>query len=316
MTKLYLAYGSNMNRAQMPRRCPAAKPVGPLVIDDARLVFRGVADIEYHQGGRVPVVLWSITDACELALDGFEGVSRGVYEKKMIPLDNGEEALTYVMCSGGIAPPTREYFDRIARGYADFGIDCEPLDIALKHSHVKLAHSPETRRRLVRNIAQGVTSTAPRPRHVPLSAVQDASRSGKEYDLCVHGWPSFACNECEHERYAPPSRPLEGGYNWSQKARANSKPQKCGPFCQCASCEYNRRAAKRAAAGHKDGKPTLAERLKEAERDYNRSKDGKPKGRKVSTDGRSFETVHKRTNKVVKKTRQTLDDYMKEKGYH
>jgi len=303
MTKLYLAYGSNMNRAQMARRCPKARALRAIVIDDARLVFRGVADIEHCAGASVPVVLWEITADCERSLDKFEGVAGGVYEKKLIPLDNGEQALTYVMCSNGIAPPTREYYERIKQGYADFKIDPEPLDVALKHSHVKQAHSPETRRRMVRNIAQGNTVTARRPMHVPLSAIDpETGRSNAperfagrgESGLCKHGWLKAQCEECNpndgltlpEALRRPVARPLEG-YNYSKEARANSKANSQQP----------------------------------------RSKAGQPKGRKVQTNGHDFESESpatrsavrynggKRSNTRVTKKRQNLTDYLKDKGY-
>jgi gamma-glutamylcyclotransferase (GGCT)/AIG2-like uncharacterized protein YtfP len=255
-TKLYLAYGSNMNKAQMARRCPKAKPLRAIVIDDARLVFRGVADIEYHKGASVPVALWEITAECEKALDRFEGVASGVYEKRMITLDNGEQALTYVMCNNGIAPPTRDYYERIKQGYADFGIDPEPLDVALKHSHVKQQHTAETRRRMARNMAQG-TVQARRPMHVPLSKVdpklgrrKDPHCGVNDFDTCRHGWPLGVCEECneaqgslqlvnsrrcEHGREPafctkcrelnerkPVARPVEG-YNYSAAAKRGTR---------------------------------------------------------------------------------------------
>ena len=292
MSKLYLAYGSNMSKAQMARRCPNARALRAIYIEDARLVFRGVADIEYCKGAKVPVALWEITETCERSLDKFEGVASGVYEKKMIPLDNGEQALTYVMCSNGIAPPTREYYERIKRGYADFGVDLEALDVALKHSYVKQAHSPETRRHMVRNIAQGNALPARRPNHVPLSAIEPPSQGNLDLD---------------RERFSTPvGRPLDEGYNWSHKARANSAPQRCGPHCQCEACEYKKRAERRAKAGHKDGKP---------------------QGRKMHSVGHDVEEVeaatrvfasrkYKRSNTRVTKTRQNLSDYLKEKGYN
>lgn len=40
-TNLYLAYGSNLNLAQMRYRCPTAKVVGYTYLPDRKLVFRG-----------------------------------------------------------------------------------------------------------------------------------------------------------------------------------------------------------------------------------------------------------------------------------
>jgi hypothetical protein len=42
---MYFAYGSNLNRKQMLRRCPTAKPVCAYRLLDWRLEFHGYADI-------------------------------------------------------------------------------------------------------------------------------------------------------------------------------------------------------------------------------------------------------------------------------
>ena len=54
--RLYFAYGSNINLDQMAYRCPAAQVVGPVVLEDYKLLFRGnargngVATIAPHKG--------------------------------------------------------------------------------------------------------------------------------------------------------------------------------------------------------------------------------------------------------------------------
>ena len=69
----YLAYGSNLNLEQMAHRCPTAKPVGPVVLKDYQLLFRGghgsaVATVEPFKGKTVPCLLWEITPTDEAAL--------------------------------------------------------------------------------------------------------------------------------------------------------------------------------------------------------------------------------------------------------
>ena len=76
--KLYIAYGSNLNREQMADRCPTARILGASMMDDWRLLFRGVregavATVEPCQGGSVPVLVWEISPADEAALDRYEG---------------------------------------------------------------------------------------------------------------------------------------------------------------------------------------------------------------------------------------------------
>ena len=47
---LYGAYGSNLNLSQMKVRCPNAEPFIRCYINNWRLVFKGVADIEKAPG--------------------------------------------------------------------------------------------------------------------------------------------------------------------------------------------------------------------------------------------------------------------------
>ena len=64
--KLYFAYGSNINLDQMAHRCPAAEVVGPVVLENYRLLFRGnrrgrgVATIVPHKGQMVHGLLWNV----------------------------------------------------------------------------------------------------------------------------------------------------------------------------------------------------------------------------------------------------------------
>jgi hypothetical protein len=127
-TSLYFAYGSNLSIANMRRRCPDAKPLEPLVLTRATLVFRCVADVEQrsHSKYKVPGGLWRITPDDREELDRFEGVSMGIYRRCFLRLTiDGKEqlALYYKMNETGIAPPEASYLDTIIRGYRDFGLD-------------------------------------------------------------------------------------------------------------------------------------------------------------------------------------------------
>lgn len=129
---LYIAYGSNLNMEQMQMRCPDAKPLGKLMLADWRLVFRGVADIEPHKGGILPIGLWSITDKCELALDVYEGYPR-LYGKRYFNI-KGKRYMTYTMNRQGITQPSKGYEQTIRDGYNDFKLPLGFLDEAVKHS--------------------------------------------------------------------------------------------------------------------------------------------------------------------------------------
>jgi gamma-glutamylcyclotransferase (GGCT)/AIG2-like uncharacterized protein YtfP len=120
------AYGSNLCVAQMALRCPAARPLGRMVLRDWRLVFRGVADIVPEHGAVCHGGVWRISPACEYELDRYEGVSRGLYRREYIPIKPtalGEvDMLVYLMNSTGVFPPSKDYLSVIREGYRDFGM--------------------------------------------------------------------------------------------------------------------------------------------------------------------------------------------------
>lgn len=137
--KLYVAYGSNMNLEQMSHRCPKAKVLGKGILKDYKLTFRGkykgVANIEPCKDKSVPVVLWEITEECERSLNLYEGYPN-LYIKKEVEVavnDEPKTAMVYIMANeytDMLAAPTEYYFNVIARGYSDNGINLEPLQIA------------------------------------------------------------------------------------------------------------------------------------------------------------------------------------------
>ena len=100
----YIAYGSNLNRAQMALRCPDAKVVGTGEIKDYELLFRGnrngaVATVEPKKGESVPVLIWEISPRDEFNLDRYEGYPR-LYGKEMLEVEmdgKREKMMAYTM---------------------------------------------------------------------------------------------------------------------------------------------------------------------------------------------------------------------------
>ncbi|WP_347057903.1 gamma-glutamylcyclotransferase family protein [Blastococcus sp. HT6-30] len=94
---LYAAYGSNMDPAQMVRRCPSSPHAGTGWIRGWRLTFGGEelgwegalatlvpADDDDGPGGGatgVFVALYDLTEADEQALDAWEGADSGLYRR-------------------------------------------------------------------------------------------------------------------------------------------------------------------------------------------------------------------------------------------
>jgi len=134
-SKLYAAYGSNLNREQMADRCPTAKVVGAGAMKGWRLLFRGaregaVATVEPFEGGSVPVLVWEITPADEAALDHYEGWPF-FYRKETVKVElNGKTvtAMVYIMNEGRpLGQPSCYYYAAILEGYRDAGFDVEIL---------------------------------------------------------------------------------------------------------------------------------------------------------------------------------------------
>lgn len=139
-TKLYLAYGSNLNLEQMKYRCPGAKVVGKTTLENYRLVFRGsqsgaVATVEKCDGFSVPVLVWQINAANEKSLDRYEGFPN-FYRKEYFYINlNGRKrkAMIYIMNEGRpINYPSRYYLNTILQGYKSAGFETDTLKNALE----------------------------------------------------------------------------------------------------------------------------------------------------------------------------------------
>jgi hypothetical protein len=133
--QLYWAYGSNLNLSHMARRCPGAVPLAAVAVGGLVLRFRRVADVEPLVGAVCSGGLWLITDECAEALDRYEGVGSGLYERRFMGIEyNGKvlRCLYYRMRAGGIAPPAESYFRTIAGGYRDFGLELSFLRRAVE----------------------------------------------------------------------------------------------------------------------------------------------------------------------------------------
>jgi len=126
--RLYFAYGSNMNRQQMGRRCPKASllGIGRLPNFEFRINRQGVATIAPREGGEVYGVLWYITPSDERSLDRYEGVPEA-YSKETVRVLNEAgvevQALTYIATDPSPGRPrSREYLKRILEGAEENGL--------------------------------------------------------------------------------------------------------------------------------------------------------------------------------------------------
>ena len=143
--KLYIAYGSNLDRRQMARRCPTAEVVCSGMLYGHELLFRGsqfgaVATVEPKPGACVPVLVWKIKPSDERALDLYEGYPH-LYEKESVAVrDHAGRQLTvmaYVMTDGdrwrSPALPSEYYYQGIREGYRQNGLPLSKLKQAWQH---------------------------------------------------------------------------------------------------------------------------------------------------------------------------------------
>ena len=146
---VFAAYGVGLNRAEMAKHCPTAKPIGTTELKNFNLAFRGgnasaVATIEKAKGGGVPALLWEITPQDEVALDRWIGVP-DLYRQDTVKVRlNGAamEALVYILI--GNKPPNRPsafYYSTLLEGYKAAGFDTEILKAAVQFNGADVATS-------------------------------------------------------------------------------------------------------------------------------------------------------------------------------
>lgn len=136
----YVAYGSNLNIAQMKKRCPSAEIVGTGHLKNWRLVFNIHLDIIPEKGKIVPVAVWEIKDKNDWKnLDRYEGYPDYYIRKKIkVKMDDGNtiNGTVYIMTKErkGICPPYEIYYDVCKEGYKDFELSTRYLNEALIYS--------------------------------------------------------------------------------------------------------------------------------------------------------------------------------------
>lgn len=153
MGKLYVAYGSNLNKERMKHRCRNAKFMGTGVIENYELQFKGSlygahATIAPQMGSSVPVAIWSLRGTDEKYLDYYEGYRDDgycYYDKEQIRVHtaNGDclVGMVYIMDrEKDFGLPSHSYYEIVRKGYADCGLDETVLEQAL-HASMELAQA-------------------------------------------------------------------------------------------------------------------------------------------------------------------------------
>lgn len=134
--KLYVAYGSNLNKKQMKYRCPGATVAFTGILQNWELVYRGsktgsYASIRRKKGNLVPVAVWNISDVHERTLDVYEGYPRFYGKQNVyVTLQDGSKRKTMVYIMNKFARPGKPstiYINTIKEGYLDNDLNLSHL---------------------------------------------------------------------------------------------------------------------------------------------------------------------------------------------
>ena len=140
-SRLFAAYATGVNRAEMAKHCPTAKLIGATELKNYRLAFRGskagaLATIEKAKGGSVSALMWEISLQDEAALDRWIGVPE-LYRKATIKVRRDGtpvDVLIYILISGKPQnKPSAFYYSTLLEGYKAAGFDAKILKAAVRN---------------------------------------------------------------------------------------------------------------------------------------------------------------------------------------
>ncbi|MGH6665988.1 MAG: gamma-glutamylcyclotransferase family protein [Pseudolabrys sp.] len=116
---LYFAYGSNMQRAAMTRRCPGACAVGPAILEGYEFFvgIDGWGSVKPKPGEAVHGVLWRLTPRDIAALHAYELLHQGLYDVRHLPVrvaGKRARAMIYLLRRRAPGKPKPGYVEMIA----------------------------------------------------------------------------------------------------------------------------------------------------------------------------------------------------------
>jgi hypothetical protein len=127
---LHFAYGSNMDRRMMWRRCPGARLIGGAVLRDYRFIITkdGYASIVAARGALVHGLLWRLTPRDLAALNAYENIDAGLYRAASLTVQAGGRAvraLVYLGRSGVPGRPRLGYMELVAAAAREAGLPAD-----------------------------------------------------------------------------------------------------------------------------------------------------------------------------------------------
>lgn len=116
---LYFAYGSNMNRDAMARRCRSARAIGPARLEGYRFFvgIDGWGSVKPAPGHSVHGVLWRLTPRDMAALHAYELLHKGLYDVRTLTVRAGAKrmrAMLYLLRRRAAGQPRPGYAEMIA----------------------------------------------------------------------------------------------------------------------------------------------------------------------------------------------------------
>ena len=122
---LHFAYGSNMSRLLMQRRCPKARAIGTGALQGWRFVVTvdGYASIVQHPGETVYGVLWQLGPRDLAAINAYESLDSGLYVRRTLPVccdRRRVRALVYVGRRQGEGRPRPGYMSIVEDAVRDW----------------------------------------------------------------------------------------------------------------------------------------------------------------------------------------------------
>jgi len=144
---LYFAYASNLNQAQMERRCPGSRYLRTARLEGHRFVYDGfsvtwdgaVGNIVRSEAEGVWGALFNISETDRLALDEFEGYPKA-YDRTEVEVKDKDgqacRALTYFRTGRPLGKPHPDYEKVVLAGAKERGLPEDYVDRYLRVARI------------------------------------------------------------------------------------------------------------------------------------------------------------------------------------
>jgi gamma-glutamylcyclotransferase (GGCT)/AIG2-like uncharacterized protein YtfP len=128
----YFAYGANMERGAMARRCPGARALRTARLSGWRyMIADGYGSVAPAPGACVHGVLWRLTPRDLAALNAFESLDSGLYRRAFLTVETDAgrvRALVYVGNRRGRRRPMPGYQERLVAAAEDWQLPSSYVD--------------------------------------------------------------------------------------------------------------------------------------------------------------------------------------------